>query len=525
MRTVCMRAVLLAALGLWAGAAQAAEFASVEEMDKHVAAQAAQDLEILKNLKPREMYVAPEGKPENPGTKDAPIDLKTALTDAAKVTAGTLVWVKGGKYEVGKLQQNKAMKGTRERPIILRAVPGERATVLGEINIGGDHLWVWGLETSGPPASGVNVYAACDGIKVINCVLHGHGAAARPEKRLPSGHGIGGWDFGSDHEFYGNLIYWNGWNWLDHGFYSQNQPKHAPKRYVDNIVFENSGWGFHLYGSAPYHYGYYLEGNVAFATSLIPRGTEPGAPQGNILVGGHKATRCVILRKNIGYQPKAAESKRCVDIGYTDGPNYNILVEDNYFMGGINAFELRQTAQAVVRRNTFWAPNGMVVAAIIPPDQAEMALAKISADPKSMLDLQKIDFKKFGVTFEKNRYLDNGKFDLEKFRAATKTAQTDEVVPGKEGRPAGMALFKRVNRYEPDRVHLTVFNWPKDAVVELDLSDVLKPGDKFRIVDVHDLWGAPALEGAYDGRPVKFNMMGTWAPEFGSYVLFRPAGR
>ena len=55
----------------------------------------------------------------------------------------------------------------------------------------------------------------------------------------------------------------------------------------------------------------------------------------------------------------------------------------------------------------------------------------------------------------------------------------------------------------------------------LDLGDVLKPGERFRIVEVHDLWGTPALEGRYDGRPLDFTLTGAYAPEFGCYVLFR----
>ena len=410
------------------------------------------------------------------------------------------------------------MKGTREQPVIFRAVPGERSTIVGELVPAADHLWLWGLDIAGAPGSAVRTGQPVNGLKVINCTLRDHGGAQPTD---PKGHGVAGWDVGDDHEFCGNIIYGNGWNDQEHGFYSQNQPTHSAKRYLDNIVFGNTGCGFHLYGSAPYHYGYYIEGNVVFATSILPRKPENGRPQINILIGGKKPLRCVILRDNIAYHPNATGSKRCVDIGYTAGPNYNILVEGNYFMGGINAFELRQAAQALVRNNTFWAPQGMVSAVIIAPAQAEATLAKVAADPKSMLDLQKIDFTKFRVAFEGNRYIDNGKFDLKAFQAATRTAATDQVVPGKDGRPAGVAVFKRVNRYEPKRVHLTIFNWPGTEKVTLELSDILTAGQRFRIVDVHDIWAAPAQTAIYDGKPVVFAMTGNRAPEFGCYLLFR----
>jgi hypothetical protein len=53
------------------------------------------------------------------------------------------------------------------------------------------------------------------------------------------------------------------------------------------------------------------------------------------------------------------------------------------------------------------------------------------------------------------------------------------------------------------------------------LGDVLKNGEKFRIVEAHDLWGQPALAGTYEGTPVDFKLTGDYAPEFGCYVLFR----
>jgi hypothetical protein len=500
-----MASMAAAALTTWGGIA-AANAPTLAEMDQYVAQMAAQDLEILDKLKPRQIWVAPDGRPMNTGAKDSPIDLKTACTNSRLVQCGTIVWIGAGNYEVGDLKPS-GICGTREMPIIFRAIPGARATVIGQISStkGCDHIWWWGVEITGPLGSGVETRNGGEGLKFINLFIHDKHSVEPPRERKPSAMGIGGWDTGNDHEFYGNIVFRNGWNTLDHGFYSQNTAAHTAKRYVDNIVFENTGEGFQIYGSTPVLRNIYFEGNAAFCTGLVPYAPEMARePQMNVLIGGSRnPLTCVIVRNNCSYHPSPA-AKRGVDIGYPGKPNSQLLIENNYFTGGSHAMELKNIAEATVRNNIFWSPSGMVSVTFAPAD----AIEKAGLPPAK-------------VIFENNTYIDNGTFSLAALQATPKSGQTDKVQPGKNGRPAMVYLFKRVNRYEPNRVHLILYNWPQMNQVNLDLGDVLKLGQKFRIVEVHDIWSAPALERAYDGKPVMFKPSGAYAPEFGCYLLFR----
>ena len=95
------------------------------------------------------------------------------------------------------------------------------------------------------------------------------------------------------------------------------------------------------------------------------------------------------------------------------------------------------------------------------------------------------------VIFEHNTYIDNGKFDLARFREQIHSGATDRLVPGKNGRPTGLHVFKRVNRYEPQRVHLAVYNWDHLDRVRIDLEGVLARGQAYRVVNVLDFFGAP----------------------------------
>ena len=57
--------------------------------------------------------------------------------------------------------------------------------------------------------------------------------------------------------------------------------------------------------------------------------------------------------------------------------------------------------------------------------------------------------------------------------------------------------------------------------MEIDLKSVLREGQKYRIVGVHDIWAEPVAQGTYDGKVISLKMTGPYAPEFACYVLFR----
>ena len=528
----------LVGMGLWAALVSLPLFAAAAPDGKQASRLWPEGLSWAKDAS--QFFVAPAGKPDAQGTRESPWDLASTLAGKQALSPGSVIWVGGGTYG-GTLAC--VLQGTKAQPIIVRCSPGERATLQAPVQVAGDYIWLWGLEIAGTTNCAVNL-ASGHGTRLINLVIHDNARELKPgEVKSNTGQGIGGWDVGNDHEYYGNIIYRNSTTDQGHGIYSQNTAQHTVKKYIDNIVFENAGCGFHLYGGVPVLSGFYLEGNIAFATSLHPK--YPRRGQINLLVGGKKPLSNVVLKDNCTYHPQA-ESKRGVDIGYTGGPNTNILVEGNYFTGGNNAMEIKNAASAIVRSNTFWAPTGMVLlTTALPKKQAapvkssEMPSLDGSPDvPPKIVAAEPplLKAKDAAVTpgdaapaqpaiiFEGNTYIDNGRFNLEQFRRQINSGQTDKVVAGQDGRPAGLHVFKRVNRYEPQRVHLAVYNWDHQEVVEIDLKGILKEGDAFRVVNVLDYYGPPVLEGKAKGAQIELPMKGhRYEPEFGAYVLFREA--
>jgi len=83
-------------------------------------------------------------------------------------------------------------------------------------------------------------------------------------------------------------------------------------------------------------------------------------------------------------------------------------------------------------------------------------------------------------------------------------------------RSAGRARLEiRPNRYDPQRAHVIVLNWPKKSEVELPSTPVLKSGAAYRLMDPRDFYGKPVLAGSYTGKPIRVPIDG----EFAAWVL------
>ena len=84
-----------------------------------------------------------------------------------------------------------------------------------------------------------------------------------------------------------------------------------------------------------------------------------------------------------------------------------------------------------------------------------------------------------------------------------KTTGLDAKSTFTKGAPSKLRVIVRPNAHEPGRAHVAVLNPEKLPEVEVDLSRVLKSGQKFRIVSVKDFFAASLVTGHYDRRPVR----------------------
>jgi hypothetical protein len=246
-------------------------------------------------------YAAPDGRAGNPGTREAPWDLASALDGRHKVAPGDVIWVRGGEYR-GRFEVKLA--GKPGAPVIVRAYPGERATVLDsrvDVLKPATHVWLWGLELAGttpigqrqtkqtgsfpndlPPGGGLDVHAG-EQNRFVNLVIHDN-----------VGNGIGWWKESPGGEVHGCLIYRNGWHAPDrnhgHCIYTQNEGDvKTISGCVLSVALEVGSHAMHAYGSdRAYVDNYLIEDNIVYG-------------KGPFLVGGGRPSHGIRVLRNYLY--------------------------------------------------------------------------------------------------------------------------------------------------------------------------------------------------------------------------------
>jgi hypothetical protein len=486
-----------------------------------------------------EWYVAPNGKPTNPGSIARPLDLATALK-GDQVRPGSTIWLRGGEYH-GVFTSR--LLGTREAPIVVRQYPGERATLidgrarapLGTLNVYG--AWTiyqdFEITNMNPDRSfstqfrPMGVYSEAPNSKFINLIIH------------DAGHGIGLWKEAVNSELYGNIIFNCGSKNLPtylshgHGIYSQNNE--GSKYIRDNIIFNQFGWGIHIYPNPGDMKGYDIEGNVVFNNGVL---SAPQTRYNNILVSGYvpyQAER-ITIANNYTYHPGTqvptpyegapvhfSDTNLC--LGCSDPQDHkDVKVTDNYFVGGIPTAIVESWQDVTITGNTFYGTNGLV----------------------GLITTRK--GRPHRYIWDNNTYLGTGwrgtlalfwvngtPLDFPGWKRLTGVDQRSQYIPG---RPKGVKVFVRPNNFQPRVANVIVYNWDLNKSVDVDLGSVLHQGDEYEVRNAEDYFGPTLLTGTYDGRPLKLPMTDlkvaaplgglvpeSTAPEFGVFVVLKRARR
>ncbi len=506
----------------------------------------------------RQFYVSPTGAAAANGAFGSPWDLKTALSHPSAIQPGSTIWLRGGRYVLpmpeGGYMSN--LNGLPNAPIVVRSYPGEWAVIDGNLAgepiknrtilvINGSHTWFMDFEITNSETSNRKIDVgspnpterrgnAIDdyslGGKLINLVIH------------DAGQGISAWSQASNNEYYGNVVYNNGWDAPDrlhgHGVYTQNNSGY--KRFNDNLFFNQFGYNTQTGGTDIASVrNYTWDGNTFFNGSNGWQGP-------NI--------ENLVVSDNYTYRSG-------FEIGHElNGTYLNAQVSGNYFMGGIHLFEFANGLS--FQNNTVWsldpAGRNVVISTRSNPT------ANFSLNNNTYYQaFRSFPYWHFRVNYHGTVPIGSQLHGDFAFNRTQGTQAQTYAYTGRswqhdlgfdtgstyiDGVPTGTKVFLRPNRFDPkNRANIIIYNWDGLAAVTVDLSSFLNPGDEYELRNVQDYFGdvirgvfgsgfaasktiSIPMTGRSMARPIGYDQVSSWYhdplqvntfPQFGAFVLIK----
>lgn len=504
---------------------------------------------------PGEFYAAPNGTPAGTGSVSNPWDLKTALNQTTLISPGSTLWLRGGVYHLPSTTEGfiSNLNGTATSPIKITSYPGEWAVLDGIVlapnknvtilKVFGTHTWFMNFEItnsdplnrkidvvdSNPPERrGSSVYDYGIGTKIINLIIH------------DTGQGIGAWQTGRDNEYYGNIIYNNGWDAPDrthgHATYVQNQT--GSKLFEDNFFLNQ----FSMNGRTGGTENASVE-NVSYV--------------GNVFINGLLAWKGPNIRNfkvvNNFFHNNVLKVGDEVNATYFDAE-----VRGNYAMAGVQLFDFVNPLR--FEGNTVWntTTNGKL-----------LVLNHSSRKGTGRFNINNNTYYRSFMVYPywnfKANYYGPGKMltpvrrktgDMAYDRttgtqtttfAYTKKAWIEEFPYDRNSTyidtaPTGQHVRLNVNRYDSRRANLVIYNWDQASTITVDVGSFLSPGDTYQLRNVQDYFG-DVIAATYGGgglqvpmtgrtrvKPIGYDQVTSWYhdplkpntfPAFGAFVLIK----
>lgn len=427
-------------------------------------------------------YAAPIRAPGADGSASRPWDLPTALAGGGgQMLPGDTLWLRGGTYR-GSFRTD--LQGTPAARLTIRQYPGERATIDGTLRAEGSYLTFWGFEVmqSNPDSANYVLQAYTTAGRFINLVLHDAGISGVSMSTTS----------GADMELYGCVIYNNGTHEnLDHGIYAHNTTA-TVKHITDNVLFNNYARGLQIYeGGDSLIRNFDVTGNVYFNNGSISSAASPI----NLLISAPAATSGIVAVENMVYSSPGLDGIGLRIGNYGAAYNRDIVLRNNYAAGGRIALQMAYAwDRATVQNNVLLASTD---------DEVHTGGANLGAVYQWADNVYYRDPAALAWRHDSTDY------SFAAWKAATGLGSSDQATAAL---PTSPQVFLRPNKYEPGRANIVVYNWDRRGEVAVDMSTVLRAGDRYEVRNVQDMFGTPVTVGTYAGGAVAIPMTGVQPP-------------
>jgi len=193
------------------------------------------------------------------------------------------------------------------------------------------------------------------------------------------------------------------------------------------------------------------------------------------------------------FPPSPARQYWSVALGYSnDFVDQDIAVRDNYFVGSGPVNTFKEWQNMTVTGNTFYSHGS-----------------------NKLVQLESRGVGTSGYTWNNNTYYGGSASNPFRYSGNSMSFGTWRTNTGLDSnsqynssRPTGARVFIQPNDYEPGRANITVYNWDNLPTVDVNVSSILSPGERFEVRNAQNYYAGPVLEGVYDGSSIHLPMTG-----------------
>jgi len=446
-----------------------------------------------------EIHVALDGTPDGDGSRARPLDLPTALSITSPAKPGDTVVVAPGTYRGGFVSR---LEGTSDALITVRPLGGRRVT-LDAVGQRGSGLTIRGAWTvwrdievtcsdpkrtsrlRGPYGEAfqrpTGILVRGSDVRLVGCVAH------------DCGHGIDCWTESRRSQITGCIVYNNGWQGplTGHGNGIRAQNRSGVKRVADNILFNNFGYGLHVYTDISHIRSIVIEGNVAFNNGSLAKLDQRAA---NLFVGSpSRPARSIIFTANHAWHDHQTATTAQLGMGLE---NLDLVATDNVLVGLTRVMGWKDIA---ARGNTF-----ISAATVLEFHLPKIARAADYAWDGNQYYCGRSDWSPFALYTRTS----GGGLD---FAGWQRQSGLDAESTFHGARPVKTHVVIRPSEHARGRAHVIVYNWGGDKDVEVDLAKVLEVGAEYVVLNAQDPFGEPVLNDVFDGKPVRIPTAGRQA--------------
>lgn len=304
-------------------------------------------------------------------------------------------------------------------------------------------------------------------------------------------------------EFYGNIMFNNGWDAPDrghgHSLYLQNGDINNPKIVENNMCYNGFMYGVKIYGTNVGLRGFNVKDNIAFNPAILSVPGDSKDSGRGIFIGGRHPAVGIDVQDNCTYKSEwgITVTGASLQIGWSE-ENEDVVCKNNWAVGGTRTLTIEKWRNADIQGNTV------------------VARPKTATEPQlrdSVIRYYTHEAGNDGVFIDNNRYFcgDNpNPVEEDGWWISYESWQNDVGMDANSPFTIGLPTENHVavipNRYIDGRAHIAIYNWEGLSEVPISVDNVLNVGDTYYLYDSENLFGDPVETGVYSGGTINVPM-------------------